>query len=217
MKMNFEMGKHKYRQEEAAGSYEPPIIIFVNQKKGVDVLAKSLEKMGYNACTLHGGKGQEQREFALSNLKAGAKDILAATDVAGRGIDIHDVSMVLNCDMAKNIEGKTTTRTFDPGVTHLSGFCYVIATLHRLPLHPHIITPSPCFTVGTTHAEIIRSPTLRLTKTRRLVPKISNSDLSDRRTDFHRSNVHCLCFLAQASLFFLLVSFSSGFFAAIQP
>lgn len=60
----------------------------------------------YNACTLHGGKGQEQREFALSNLKAGAKDILVATDVAGRGIDIHDVSMVLNYDMAKNIEGK---------------------------------------------------------------------------------------------------------------
>ena len=67
----------------------------------------------YNACTLHGGKGQEQREFALSNLKAGAKDILVATDVAGRGIDIHDVSMVLNYDMAKNIEGKTMT--FDPG------------------------------------------------------------------------------------------------------
>lgn len=60
----------------------------------------------YNACTLHGGKGQEQREFALSNLKAGAKDILVATDVAGRGIDIHDVSMVVNYDMAKNIEGE---------------------------------------------------------------------------------------------------------------
>ncbi|XP_069509953.1 probable ATP-dependent RNA helicase DDX23 [Ambystoma mexicanum] len=84
--------------------FDPPIIIFVNQKKGCDVLAKSLEKMGYNACTLHGGKGQEQREFALSNLKAGAKDILVATDVAGRGIDIHDVSWVLNYDMAKNIE-----------------------------------------------------------------------------------------------------------------
>uniref|UniRef100_A0A671RYP1 Probable ATP-dependent RNA helicase DDX23 n=1 Tax=Sinocyclocheilus anshuiensis TaxID=1608454 RepID=A0A671RYP1_9TELE len=87
-----------------ASGFEPPIIIFVNQKKGCDVLAKSLEKIGYNACTLHGGKGQEQREFALSNLKAGAKDILVATDVAGRGIDIQDVSMVLNYDMAKNIE-----------------------------------------------------------------------------------------------------------------
>ncbi|KAI7794413.1 probable ATP-dependent RNA helicase DDX23 [Triplophysa rosa] len=96
--------KRKKLLEVLGSGFEPPIIIFVNQKKGCDVLAKSLEKMGYNACTLHGGKGQEQREFALSNLKAGAKDILVATDVAGRGIDIHDVSMVLNYDMAKNIE-----------------------------------------------------------------------------------------------------------------
>jgi len=86
---------------------DPPIIIFVNQKKGADVLAKSLEKMGYNAATLHGGKGQEQREHALSGLKAGDKDILVATDVAGRGIDIKDVSMVINYDMAKSIEQYT--------------------------------------------------------------------------------------------------------------
>jgi len=83
---------------------DPPIIIFVNQKKGADVLAKGLEKMGYNAATLHGGKGQEQRETALMGLKEGAKDILVATDVAGRGIDIKDVSMVINYDMAKSIE-----------------------------------------------------------------------------------------------------------------
>jgi len=83
---------------------DPPIIIFVNQKKGADVLAKGLEKMGYNAATLHGGKGQEQRETALLGLKEGAKDILVATDVAGRGIDIKDVSLVINYDMAKSIE-----------------------------------------------------------------------------------------------------------------
>merc|ERR1711881_517814 len=86
---------------------QPPIIIFVNQKKGADILAKGLEKMGYNAATLHGGKGQEQRDFALSGLKAGSKDILVATDVAGRGIDIKDVSMVINYDMAKSIESYT--------------------------------------------------------------------------------------------------------------
>ncbi|KAL3231882.1 hypothetical protein MRX96_023150 [Rhipicephalus microplus] len=63
--------------------------------------------MGFNACTLHGGKGQEQREFALASLKGGAKDILVATDVAGRGIDIRNVSMVINYDMAKTIEDYT--------------------------------------------------------------------------------------------------------------
>jgi ATP-dependent RNA helicase DDX23/PRP28 len=86
---------------------QPPILIFVNQKKGADVLARGLEKMGYNAATLHGGKGQEQRELALAGLKAGDKDILVATDVAGRGIDIKDVSLVINYDMAKSIEDYT--------------------------------------------------------------------------------------------------------------
>uniref|UniRef100_A0A8B9KSM1 Probable ATP-dependent RNA helicase DDX23 n=1 Tax=Astyanax mexicanus TaxID=7994 RepID=A0A8B9KSM1_ASTMX len=94
--------KRKKLLEVLSRGFEPPIIIFVNQKKGCDVLAKSLEKMGYIRCSYH--TRQEQREFALSNLKAGAKDILVATDVAGRGIDIQDVSMVLNYDMAKNIE-----------------------------------------------------------------------------------------------------------------
>lgn len=85
----------------------PPILIFVNQKKGADVLCRGLEKLGYNATTLHGGKGQEQRESSLAALKAGTKDILVATDVAGRGIDIKDVSLVLNYDMTKNIEDYT--------------------------------------------------------------------------------------------------------------
>ena len=60
----------------------------------------------YNAITLHGGKSQEQREYALASLKTGVKDILVATNVAGRGIDIRDVSVVINFDMAKSIEGK---------------------------------------------------------------------------------------------------------------
>jgi len=102
-----ETEKRKKLVEMLNRGLDPPIIIFVNQKKGADVLAKSLEKMGYNACTLHGGKGQEQREFALASLKNGSKDVLVATDVAGRGIDIKDVSMVINYDMARNIEDYT--------------------------------------------------------------------------------------------------------------
>ncbi|XP_073237106.1 probable ATP-dependent RNA helicase DDX23 isoform X5 [Porites lutea] len=102
-----EQAKRKKLLEILNAGIDPPIMIFVNQKKGADVLAKSLEKMGFRATTLHGGRNQEQREFALSSLKAGAKDILVATDVAGRGIDIKDVSLVLNYDMAKSIEGYT--------------------------------------------------------------------------------------------------------------
>ena len=102
-----EQQKRKKLLEILNRGIEPPIIIFVNQKKGADILAKSLEKMAFNATTLHGGKGQEQREFALASLKGGTKEILVATDVAGRGIDIKDVSLVINYDMAKSIEDYT--------------------------------------------------------------------------------------------------------------
>ncbi|KAI8130209.1 hypothetical protein FF38_06649 [Lucilia cuprina] len=102
-----ENDKRKKLMEILSRGIDPPVIIFVNQKKGADVLAKGLEKLGYNACTLHGGKGQEQREYALAALKSGAKDMLVATDVAGRGIDIKDVSLVINYDMAKTIEDYT--------------------------------------------------------------------------------------------------------------
>uniref|UniRef100_A0A0V0G449 Probable ATP-dependent RNA helicase DDX23 n=3 Tax=Triatoma TaxID=30075 RepID=A0A0V0G449_TRIDM len=105
--MMSEQDKRRKLMEILNRGVEPPVIIFVNQKKGADVLAKGLEKLGYNACTLHGGKGQEQREYALASLKSGTKDILVATDVAGRGIDIKDVSMVINYDMAKTIEDYT--------------------------------------------------------------------------------------------------------------
>ncbi|XP_039279809.1 probable ATP-dependent RNA helicase DDX23 [Nilaparvata lugens] len=102
-----EQDKRRKLMEILSRGVEPPVIIFVNQKKGADVLARGLEKLGYNACTLHGGKGQEQREYALASLKSGAKDMLVATDVAGRGIDIKDVSLVINYDMAKTIEDYT--------------------------------------------------------------------------------------------------------------
>jgi len=51
--------------------------------------------------------------LALSGLKSGSKDILVATDVAGRGIDIQDVSMVINFDMAKSIEGLMNSNYFN--------------------------------------------------------------------------------------------------------
>merc|ERR1719214_402323 len=54
--------KKKKRLEELLAGAEPPIIVFVNQKKAVDVLAKSLDNSGYRVAAIHGGKSQEQRE-----------------------------------------------------------------------------------------------------------------------------------------------------------
>mmetsp|Transcript_93388 Transcript_93388/g.264372 ORF Transcript_93388/g.264372 Transcript_93388/m.264372 type:complete len:754 (-) Transcript_93388:236-2497(-) len=99
--------KKKKRLEELLVGQEPPIIVFVNQKKAVDVLAKSLDNSGYRVCSIHGGKSQEQREWAMASFKEGRYDILVATDVAGRGLDIEGVQMVLNFDMPKSIEDYT--------------------------------------------------------------------------------------------------------------
>jgi len=84
--------------------YPAPIIVFVNQKKTADMVAKDLSRAGWNAATLHSGKNQEQREAALAALRKGDVDILVATDLAGRGIDVQDVSLVLNFQMAGTIE-----------------------------------------------------------------------------------------------------------------
>ena len=79
-------------------------IVFVNKKASCDYLAKTLEKEGYKCTTLHGGKAQDQRESALETFRNKRADILVATNVAGRGIDVQDVGHVINFDMAHTIE-----------------------------------------------------------------------------------------------------------------
>jgi ATP-dependent RNA helicase DDX23/PRP28 len=61
----------------------------------------------YNVGLLHGGKSQEQREECIKGFRDGDFDIMIATDVAGRGIDVKDVGMVLNYDMPHTIESYT--------------------------------------------------------------------------------------------------------------
>lgn len=73
--------------------------------------------------TLHGGKSQEQRELALAQLKNGSAGVLVATDVAGRGIDVKNVSLVINYDMAKTIEGMDMHRVLH--VTVLTALFYM--------------------------------------------------------------------------------------------
>ena len=82
------------------------VLIFVNLKRTVDFLCKFLDARGYQAIGIHGGKTQEAREHALGRLREGSKRILIATDVASRGLDVRDLSVVINYDMSKSIEGK---------------------------------------------------------------------------------------------------------------
>ncbi|KAJ7063213.1 P-loop containing nucleoside triphosphate hydrolase protein [Mycena amicta] len=98
--------KKKQRMLEIlnSGMYPSPIIVFVNQKKTADMVAKDLQRASWSAATLHSGKNQEQREASLQSLRNGDCDILVATDLAGRGIDVPDVSLVINFQMASTIE-----------------------------------------------------------------------------------------------------------------
>ena len=78
--------------------------VFVNSKLGCARLARSLEREGMNTTALHGDKSQDERLKALAAFKAGEVDLLVATDVAARGLDIKDVPAVFNFDVPFNAE-----------------------------------------------------------------------------------------------------------------
>ena len=71
-------------------------VIFTRTKRAAARLVDELNDRGFNAAAVHGDLGQEQRERAMAAFKAGKKDVLIATDVAARGIDVDDVTHVIN-------------------------------------------------------------------------------------------------------------------------
>jgi ATP-dependent RNA helicase RhlE len=73
-------------------------LIFVRTQRGADRVARNLRKEGFSAGELHGGMSQPQRERALGRFASGAKDVLVATDVAARGLDLEDITHVINFD-----------------------------------------------------------------------------------------------------------------------
>ncbi|HYI32302.1 MAG TPA: DEAD/DEAH box helicase [Glaciibacter sp.] len=71
-------------------------VIFTRTKRAAAKLVEELGDRGFSATAVHGDLNQEQRERAMAAFKAGKKDILIATDVAARGIDVDDVTHVIN-------------------------------------------------------------------------------------------------------------------------
>ena len=71
-------------------------VIFTRTKRAAAKLVEELGDRGFNAAAVHGDLNQEQRERAMAAFKAGKKDVLIATDVAARGIDVDDVTHVIN-------------------------------------------------------------------------------------------------------------------------
>jgi len=80
------------------------VLIFVGTKRTADDLTKYLRQDGWPALAIHGDKQQQERDWVLGEFKSGRSPIMIATDVASRGLDVKDVSYVINYDLPSGIE-----------------------------------------------------------------------------------------------------------------
>ncbi|KAK9864816.1 hypothetical protein WJX84_003059 [Apatococcus fuscideae] len=83
------------------------VIVFANTKRQCETVSKHLTNLDYRCTILHGGKDQDAREASIKGFREEQYNVLVATDVAGRGIDVPDVSLVVNYDMPNTIEQYT--------------------------------------------------------------------------------------------------------------
>ncbi|KAL7595797.1 hypothetical protein Lser_V15G28698 [Lactuca serriola] len=93
-----------HAQKENDSNTKALTLVFVETKKGADSLEHWLYSNGFPATTIHGDRSQPEREQALRSFKSGKTPILVATDVAARGLDIPDVSHVVNFDLPNDID-----------------------------------------------------------------------------------------------------------------
>lgn len=121
-------GKKRERLVSLVRELDPPTIVFVNTKKGCEDVCRLLESgCGLRPNVLHSGKSQEQREQILTNFKAGRVDVLVATDLLGRGIDIKGVNHVVNFELPSEMS-KYTHRIGRTGRAGRKGVAWSLAT-----------------------------------------------------------------------------------------
>jgi len=80
------------------------VLVFGRTKHGLNKLAKELFGKGFRVATIHGNKSQSQRQKALTQFKTERVQVLLATDVASRGLDIDNVTHVINYDLPESQE-----------------------------------------------------------------------------------------------------------------
>jgi len=100
----------------------PRILIFTETKRAADALQLQLRQDGFSAASIHGDKAQNERDRAMQGFRTGHVNILVATDVAQRGLDIKDVNYVVNYDVPKTVE---------------DAFALAPSALHLCLPHPH--------------------------------------------------------------------------------
>ena len=79
-------------------------MVFVGTKSMTDTVAEHLRESGYRAAALHGDLRQKQRDLVMKQYREGALNVLVATDVAARGIDVSNIDAVINFDIPQNAE-----------------------------------------------------------------------------------------------------------------
>jgi len=84
--------------EEIMGEKENKTIVFCETKRKTDDITRRLRRDGWPAMSIHGDKSQPEREWVLKEFRSGKAPVLLATDVASRGLDIPDISFVINYD-----------------------------------------------------------------------------------------------------------------------
>ena len=102
------------------------VLIFTRTKYRARNLARDLEKRGYRVAALQGNMSQNQRQNAIDGFRNKKYDILAATDVAARGIDVSEISHVINFDIPNTVDAYTH-RIGRTGRAHRSGKAYTFA------------------------------------------------------------------------------------------
>ena len=83
------------------------VLVFTRTKRRARFLARDLDKKGYKAEALQGNMSQNRRQNAIDGFRSGKYDILVATDIAARGIDVAEISHVINFDMPDTVDAYT--------------------------------------------------------------------------------------------------------------
>ncbi|WP_373232408.1 DEAD/DEAH box helicase [Cohnella sp.] len=107
-------------------------LVFTRTKHGADRVVRGLAKVNISAQAIHGNKSQNARQIALSNFKSGVTRVLVATDIAARGIDIEELSHVINFNLP-NISETYVHRIGRTGRAGLSGIAISFCEKEEIP------------------------------------------------------------------------------------
>ena len=109
------------------------VLVFTRTKRRARSLAEILEKNGYRVAALQGNMAQNKRQAAINGFRSGEYDILVATDIAARGIDVASVSHVINYDMPDTVDAYTH-RIGRTGRAQLTGEAFTFAVQDDEPM-----------------------------------------------------------------------------------